>query len=78
MPDVKAVETLKKVSVTVKVNAGTDSEGNVKFANINLPNLSETNYDADKALAIVSALAPCISKTIAGVEQTKVNTLSAA
>lgn len=78
MPDVKAVETLKKISVTVKVNAGTDSEGKIKTANINLPNLSEVSYDADKALAVVSALAPCISKTITAVEQTKVNTLSAA
>ena len=78
MPDVKAVETLKKISVAVKVNAGTDSEGNVKTANINLPNLSELGYDADKALAVVSALAPCLNKTITAVEQTKVNTLSAA
>lgn len=78
MPDVKAVETLKKVSVTVKINAGTDSEGNIKTANINLPNLSELGYDADKALAIVSAMGPCLSKTITAVEQTRVHTLSAA
>lgn len=73
-----AVKTLKKMSVTVKVNAGTDSEGNVKTASINLPNLSELGYDADKALAVVSALAPCISKTITAVEETAINTLSAA
>lgn len=73
-----AVKTLKKMSVAVKVNAGTDSEGNVKTASLNLPNLSETNYDADRALAIVSALAPCLSKTITAVEETAINTLSAA
>lgn len=78
MPDVKATETLQKISVTIKVNAGTDSEGNIKTGRINLPNISETGYDADDALAVVSALAPCLSKTIIGVEQTKVATLSAA
>ena len=73
-----ATRTLKKMSVTVKVNAGTDSEGNVKTASLNMPNLSELHYDADKALAVVSALAPCLSKTITAVEETEVNTLSAA
>jgi len=73
-----AVKTLKKMSVAVKVNAGTDSEGNVRTASLNLPNLSELSYDADKALAVVSALAPCLSKTIKAVEETEINTLSAA
>ena len=73
-----AVKTLKKMAVVVKVNAGTDSEGNVRTGNINMPNLSELGYDADKALAVVSAMAPCLSKTITAVEETEVNTLSAA
>ena len=72
------VLTLKKVSVNVKVNAGTDSEGNIKTASLSLGNMSELGYDADKALAVVSALAPCLSKTITAVEETKVNTMSAA
>lgn len=73
-----AVKTLKKMSVAVKVNAGADSEGNIKTATLSLPNLSELSYNADKALAIVSALSPCLSKTITAVEETAVNTLSAA
>lgn len=78
MPDVKAIETLKKVSVTAKVNTGTDSEGNIRTGNLSLPNLSETNYDADKALLVVGALAPLTVGSIVGVEQTKVDTLTAA
>lgn len=73
-----AVLTLKKVSVNIKVNAGTDSEGNIKTATISLGNMSELGFDDDKALAVVTALAPCLSKTITAVEKTKVETMSAA
>ncbi|MBQ7193721.1 MAG: hypothetical protein IJR98_05065 [Synergistaceae bacterium] len=76
--DEMATTALKKVSVNVKLNNGTDASGNDKFVNVTLGNLSEENYDADKALAIVTALAPCLSKTVSTVEEVKVSTLTAA
>lgn len=80
-----ATLTLKKQTITVKVNAGTDSSGNIKTANLNFPNLSELAFEGgsasssyDKALAVVTALAPCLSKTITAVEGATTNTISAA
>ncbi|MBQ9388579.1 MAG: hypothetical protein IJR27_03890 [Synergistaceae bacterium] len=73
-----AIATVKKVSVSVRLDNGTDSQGNVKTVNIQLGNMSETNFDDDKALAVVSVLGPCLSKTVVSVEKTEVSTLTAA
>lgn len=73
-----AIETIKKISVAVRLDNGTDSQGNVKTVNISLGNMSETNFDSDKALAVVSALGPCLSKTVVSVEKTEIDTLTAA
>ena len=70
--------TGKKTSVSMKLNNGTDSEGNVKLVTVNLGNMSEENFDDDKALAVVTALAPCLSKTVSSIEKVEVSTLSAA
>lgn len=73
-----AVVTLKKVTVNLVLNNGTDSQGHVKTVNSSLGNLSETNYDDDKALAVVSALQPCMSKTLVSVQRNDINNLTAA
>lgn len=72
-----AVASLKYVTVIVKINNGTDSEGNIRTANISLGNMSEWAYDDNKALRIVSALAPCLKRSITAVERTSTYTLSA-
>ena len=73
-----ATAMLKKVSVNVKLDNGTDSEGNIKTVSVSLGSLSKDNFDADKALAIVSQLGPCLSKTVEAVEKVEVSTLTAA
>lgn len=73
-----AVKTLKKITVSVKLNNGTDSEGNVKLVSVSLGNMSEENFDDDKALAVVTALAPCLAKTVSSIEESDLSTLSAA
>lgn len=73
-----ATTTLTKVSVKVKLDDGVDAKGNDKFVNVTLGTLDEDNYDADKCLAIVTALAPCLSKSVEVVEEVKVSTLTAA
>ena len=69
---------LKRVSVNIKVENGTDSEGNVKLTSISLGTLSKDNFNADKALAIVNLLEPVLDNVIASVEKTEVSTLTAA
>ena len=73
-----AVKTLRKCAVNIVCNKGTDSNGNLKYAYISIGNLYYYTYDVDKALAVVSALAPCLSKTIIRVEEVAVSSLSVA
>ncbi len=75
---------MKNVSTRVKLDNGTDASGNNKYVSINLPNQSEEYFDTnksdfgDKMLAIVTALSPCLSKTISTVEVVSTETLTAA
>ena len=73
-----AVKTLRKCAVNIVCNNGTDSNGNLKYAYFSIGNLSYYTYDVDKALAVVDALAPCLSKTIRRVEEVAVSSLSVA
>lgn len=73
-----AIETVNQINVYVELNNGTDSLGHVKTVNASLGNFSETNYDGDKALAFVSALAPCLSKTVVRVRKAVISTITAA
>ena len=72
-----ATETLKKVAVNLKLENGTDSEGNLKLVNLSLGTLSKDSFDADKALGIVQVLGPCLSKTINSVVKVQTSTISA-
>lgn len=49
---------------TMKLQNGTDASGNVKTVSLNLGSLDVANWDANKAMAIMTALQPCLSKTI--------------
>lgn len=69
---------LKKVSVRLKLENGTDDYGNPKYVNLSLGSLSRDNFDADKALAVKAVLAPCLSKTVGIVEMTQVSEITAA
>ncbi len=70
--------TLKKVSVKLKLENGTDDAGNMKYVSLSLGSLSKDNFDADKALAVKAVLAPCLSKTVGSVEMTQVSEITAA
>ncbi len=70
--------TLTKVAVQLRLNNGTDSQGNVKTVGLSLGNLSTANYDADKALAVARLLSPCLTKTVSRVQEVKTSTLTAA
>lgn len=73
-----ANSSIDKITVNVKLENGTDEAGNIKTVSVSLGNLSEDNYNADKALAVVSLLAPCLSKTVSSVEEVTVKTITAA
>lgn len=68
--------TLKKVSVNVKLDNGTDAQGNVKTVSVPLGNLSVQNFDAEKAMAVVTLLEDCLLKSVYSVEKVEVSTLN--
>lgn len=72
-----AVTTIKKRASQIALDNGTDSEGRAKTVNISLAGISKDGYDADKYLAIVGALEPCLSKTVNSVAIIDTSTVSA-
>lgn len=73
-----ASTTLQSLRVSCKLDNGTDAQGNQKTVSINFPTLSKNNFDADDALSVVTALEPCLSKSVLSVQETRVSSISAA
>lgn len=73
-----ATETIKKRTAGVQLENGTDAYGNVKTVLLSLGTLAKDRWDGDKALAIASALEPCLSKTVSTVEGTSTFTVNPA
>lgn len=69
--------TPTKRTATLKLNNGTDSSGNIKTVSLNLGSLDVANWDADKAMAIMNALAPCLKKTVHQRTTTEENIMTA-
>lgn len=72
-----AIEMVTQVSVNLKLENGTDTEGNMKYVSLSLGSLSKDRFDADKVLAIKRLLAPCLSKTVRSVEKVTISTIHA-
>lgn len=73
-----ATSTLKKVSVSVRLDNGTDADGNTITVGLGLGSINKDTFNADKVLAIVGVLEPCLNKTVDSVEKTEVSTITAA
>lgn len=73
-----ATETLKKLTCSVRLENGTDSSGNVKTVLTSIGTMAKNAWNADKALSIVGALAPCLNKTVNSVEKGTTSSVSAA
>ena len=69
--------TLEKAVVKMLLNNGTDASGNVKTVSVNLGSLSPTGYDDTKAMAVVTAVAACLSKTLYSVQKQMTYTMEA-
>ncbi len=61
-------ETVTKRAVTLRLEAGTDAEGNIKYVNQSIGTLSKDRWDGDKVMNIKDAMAPCLSKTVGAVQ----------
>lgn len=82
-----AVATLRKVNGIILLNNGTTASGGVKTVSIRVggtsQDISGSNYNEDltasrtKLLAIVSALSPCLSKSVYSVNEEVTNQISA-
>lgn len=78
-----ATTKLLKVTARAKLENGTDSEGNMKYVNQSLGDLSESYFSSNpteaaaKLLAIKNTLAPCLSKAISSLETVETSEISA-
>lgn len=74
-----ATETLSNRTARIGLDNGTDSQGNIKTVNVNIPGISprQADWDADKYLAVIAALAPCLSKTLERAETVATYTVTA-
>lgn len=66
-----AQETMKKIQVVLNINTGTTSSGGIKISTISLPEISLTGYDISKAIAVASAIAPCLEYTLVELDAKK-------
>lgn len=70
------IESLDRLNVNVELDNGTDAVGNTRTVSVSLGKLSKLNFDNDKALEIVSALGPCLSKYVVSVKKIQTFTLT--
>ena len=71
-----AVTTLNNVSVSMKLNNGTSATGAVKTVSVSLGSLNKDTFEANKAMAIVTLLTPCLAKSLVSVNKTEYSTLT--
>lgn len=69
-------ETMIKNQCNMKLNNGTDTQGNVKTVNQSLGTLSDSGWDATKAMDIIEALSPCLSKSVYEIQHVVTNRLT--
>lgn len=68
--------TTLKLSVSIRLNDGVTDAGATKTVSISLGTLDVNAWDQSKAIAIIRALRPCLSKpiySVIGTEQTSIN-----
>lgn len=69
--------TLTKAAVKMNLNNGTDAQtGEVKTVAVSLGSVNPTTYNAQKAMNIVNAIAPCLTKSVYSVHEVKTSTLT--
>ncbi len=66
---------LDKIAAKMNLNNGLDAQGNVKTVGVNLGSLNPETYDADKVMAIVEGLTPCLTKSVVSVQEVRTSTL---
>ena len=55
---------LHDITIRIDLDNGTDGEGKQRIVSISLGKLNKDNFVADKAIAVIRALGPCLAKEI--------------
>jgi len=61
---------LTAMAARLRLENGSDSEGNIKYINQSIQRVSDTGYTDDKFMALVAAIEPVLAKTIGGAQKT--------
>lgn len=59
-----ATETFKTLALQLQLENGRDTHGNMTYVKQSIQYARASGYTADKYMAIVSALEPCLSKDV--------------
>ena len=59
-----ATTIVEKVAVNLKLNNGTTTSGAIKTVTVSMGKMSDTGFDAEKALAVSRLIAPCLAKSL--------------
>ncbi len=70
MNNMAVTSTMTRVAVKMLLNNGTDASGNIKTVSVSLGSLSVTGYDDTKAMAVIAAIGPCLTKSVYSVKKT--------
>lgn len=68
--------TTTSIKVNVVLSNGTNANGTVKTINLSLGSLDKDAFNADKAMAIIDLLEPCLEKTRLRVEKHETSSLT--
>lgn len=69
------ITTQKRVSVSIKLNAGESETGIIQTKSVSLGSLKTNAFDAQKVYNIVNLLIPCLAYNLYQVQNTVTNLL---
>lgn len=64
-----ATSTVEKIQCRIKLDNGTDAQGNVKTLSVSFPTVSVSGYTDARFLAVSQAVQPCLTHTIYSLEK---------
>lgn len=69
------VTTLNKVAINLKLNYGTDDQGDQVTKTVSLSSLNPTAFDESKVMSIVGLLTPCLNFPVLSTNKTENSTM---
>ena len=66
----------EKIAVSLRLNNGTTTTGQIKTIGVSIGNLDKTAFNADKALAIAGLIEDCLTKSVYKVQKVETSEIT--